>query len=71
MGPPIELKPLRRCLESLSQKLKVPSLPAVENVPYSGWKEIALTACTWFCSRWHLKEKLDLLISIRTIYKGQ
>ena len=36
-------KALRRCRESLSQKLKVPSEPVVAKVPYVGWKAMQLT----------------------------
>ncbi|KAH6604614.1 hypothetical protein Trco_006321 [Trichoderma cornu-damae] len=58
--------PLSRCLASLSQKWNVPSDPAVLKVPWTGWKEMSLTACTlttlfWSGSRWHLNEKLDLV----------
>ncbi len=35
---------LSRCFESLSQKLKVPSPPAVTKVQNWGWKEMELTA---------------------------
>ena len=36
-----------RCLASLSQKQNVPSDPAVLNVPYIGWNEMALTEYAW------------------------
>lgn len=36
---------LSRVFDSLSQKLIVPSEPAVENVPY-GWNEMSFTANT-------------------------
>lgn len=66
MEPPTAGYPLRRCLASLSQKWKVPSEPAVLKVPWMGWKEMSFTAWTVTTllaggSRWHLKEKLDLL----------
>lgn len=35
---------LRRCFESLSQKLYVPSPPAVAKVPWVGWNLMVLTA---------------------------
>lgn len=43
MDPPTSGYPLSLCLASLSQKWKVPSLPAVLKVPCWGWKEMALT----------------------------
>lgn len=39
-------KGFKRCFESLSQNETVPSAPTVENVPYTGWKDIALTENT-------------------------
>ena len=45
MGRSAFLKAMSRCFESLSQKLKTPSLPAVAKVP-RWWKQIALT-CVW------------------------
>lgn len=68
------LKDFRRVLFCLSQKLIVPSEPAVEKVPCTGWNEIALTANSWALvssvvrpvpalgslARWHLKEKFSL-----------
>lgn len=36
----------RRVRASLSQKLIVPSAPAVENVPCTGWKFMSFTAKT-------------------------
>ena len=48
---------LRRCLLSLSQKLKAPSLPVVTKVPYCGWKLVEFTAYTSLLSRWHLNVK--------------
>lgn len=41
-------KALRRCLESLSQKWKFPSEPAVAKVPYL-WKAIEFTEYTAAC----------------------
>ena len=44
MFPPTFGYPFSLCLASLSQKWKVPSLPAVLKVPCCGWKEMSLTA---------------------------
>lgn len=67
IGPPTSGYPFSLCFASLSQKWNVPSLPEVENVPWTGWKEMALTEYTWLMSRlevgfwrWHLNEKLFL-----------
>lgn len=65
------LWPVYRELKITNQKWKVPSDPAVENVPYVGWKDIALTLKTFTfgdpagVSRWHLNEKFALEIGAK------
>lgn len=43
MVPPVVGYPLSLCFATPSQKWNVPSEPAVLNVPWTGWKEMALT----------------------------
>ena len=70
MLPPTSGYPFSLCLASLSQKWNVPSAPAVEKVPWTGWNEMALTEKTFEVlrsdgevTRWHLKLKLLVCFS--------